>query len=98
MSNILQERKVVQYKGQEFILNPGHSVYELNFHTGEVIEKELVQKPLNFFSTLLGFKSKVYTVENNPNSGTLCLPAASIYKAKIKFKKAFGNKIKIKGL
>lgn len=90
------ERKVVEYKGDKFILNVGYSVFGCNLKTGEVTQAELKLKGKNFISTLLGFKSNVNVIIEKPNH--LYIPAFDIYKAKVRFKKLFGKNLKIKGV
>lgn len=73
------ERKIVEYKGQTFVLQPGHKVYECNSETGIVKEHKVVRK-----FDLLFWRKPRYTVTYGPN--ILHTPAHDIHKAVIAFK------------
>jgi hypothetical protein len=75
----IPERKIVEYKGDTFVLQPGHKVFELNTKSGEVKEHKLVR-----VFDLLFWRKPRYTVTYKEH--LLHTPAFDLHKAKIKFK------------
>lgn len=101
MAEVKTLRKVVQYtdstgKVETFVLQYGHGVFGCNLKTGDVEEVELSPKKGGFFSTLLGTKSDIHIFNEKPHH--LYIPSANIRKARLRYKKLFGNTLKIKGI
>lgn len=75
----IPERIQVNYKGDVFILQPGHSVFELNIKTGLIRQHGLRKR----FS-LQFWKKPVYEIREHPD--LLHVPAFNIYKAAVMLK------------
>lgn len=74
-----QEQKIVEYKGDTFILQPGHKVFEMNLNTGIVKEHPVKRK-----FDLLFWRKPRYAVQYKEN--LIHIPAFNLHKARIAFK------------
>lgn len=75
----IPEQKIVEYKGDTFILKPGHKVFEMNLKSGIVKEHPVKRK-----FDLLFWRKPRYAVEYNEN--LIHIPAFDLHKARIQFK------------
>jgi len=88
---INKNRKVVIWKGEKFLLEPFHNVYEINEKTGEVSEAKLVKT--NVIGSFLTGKTTWKIVAKE---GFAHIPAHDLYKAKVKFKQIYKGILKVK--